>query len=161
VSTSIGTAIVASDEFLSLAKDFLLFKIDSIEVVATTTVSANCSGLANVLPAVFFDVFPNYTVLSTLSIARADTAIEVQVISQAQKGVKVNYPMPMLVSNFTGVPIAGTQNWMTCYGYTGSSGLYLGIGYFQGPSFTTTSSFPVVSLSVRARLSFACPLQAN
>jgi len=75
---------------------------------------------------------------------------------------RINYGLPAVMMNsISGVAVGGTSNYITTYNYTGTGGLYVILGFLQGPLSSVTASKPVVEVTVEVEVTFYKPCQGG
>jgi hypothetical protein len=152
---SLTSGLSSLPEFIALQKIYALFKINSLDLVISN--AQKPASVFDSFPALYLDVIPNYSIIDANSAANSDTALQYQVNNNF-KNVRAHHPFPSLMVNQAGYPMAGSQLWISTPAYAGASGLYLVLGYKNGPVSVSTTSEKICEINIKLNCTFAKPI---
>jgi hypothetical protein len=152
---------VTSTEYTAFAAQYAFQKISGVEMKISPSF-LNSSAIIDA-PSAFLNM-TNLTSTSSLTqsgVARSDNSIEVKLTNQSLDSQVVYFQFPGVYIGSAGTPQFGSDAWLTTRTATSDSLLYLLLGSYAGPQFTSlaaTTVNRVAIIDVVFDVTFAAPV---
>jgi len=155
----IYTLMLNSIEFTNYVNQYNIYRFKNIMLRVTPTTTTNISVVD--MPPIFVDLLCGQTnITDPSSIAKSDQANEVKLNSLGDRTTSTNYSLPPVLVGKNGYPCGGSQAWLSTKSSSPIGGIYMGLGYFFTPSFSTVSTvtYRVACVDVVFDVDFAMPV---